>query len=84
MAMHATTRTRPIIDLNGPEGNAFVLLGMVRTFGRQLSWSQEKIDTVRQEMQAGDYASLVRVFDREFGQFVDLLIPEALEAELLH
>lgn len=84
MVMHATSRSRRIIDLNGPEGNAFALLGMVRMFGRQLSWSQEKIDTVRQEMQAGDYAALVRVFDREFGQFVDLLIPEALEAELLH
>ena len=83
MTLHATTRTRPVIDLNGPEGNAFVLLGQVNQFGRQLGWTQERVKAVREEMQAGDYAHLVRVFDREFGQFIDLIVPQALEAELV-
>ena len=29
-----------IIDLTGPDGNAFALMGMVQNFGRQLGWDK--------------------------------------------
>lgn len=62
-----------VIDLTGPEGNAFCLLAYAKDFGRQLGWDQEKIDSLDTEMTSGDYENLVLVFDREFGSFVTLL-----------
>lgn len=63
---------RVVIDLTGPGGNAFALLGVARSFGRQLKWDSQKITEVTKEMMNGDYDNLVSVFDREFGQFVTL------------
>ena len=61
-----------VIDLTGPNGNAFVLLGYARRFGKQLGWTQQRIDKVQEWMKSGDYEHLVTVFDREFGSFVTL------------
>lgn len=83
MALHATSRTRPVIDLNGPAGNVFGLMGQAENFGRQLGWGKAKIKSMQDEMMSADYTNAVKVFDREFGQFVDLIVPQALEAELM-
>jgi hypothetical protein len=58
-----------IIDLTGPEGNAFVLMGMAAKFASQLKLNKDKIIG---EMMSGDYEHLLQVFDREFGEFVIL------------
>ena len=58
-----------IIDLTGPDGNAFALLGYANRFARQLGLDQESI---KQEMTSGDYENLIEVFDRHFGHFVIL------------
>ena len=58
------------IDLTGPEGNAFALLGYASRFADQLGYEKEDIDRLMEEMQSGDYENLVEVFDREFGDFV--------------
>ena len=52
--------TPMIIDLNGPDGNAFAL---------QLKLDGEKI---ADEMTSGDYENLIEVFDKHFGAFVIL------------
>lgn len=61
------------IDLMGPQGNAFCLLGYVKNLGKQLSFTDEKIKAIQEEMMTGHYEHLVEVFDREFGDIVDLL-----------
>jgi hypothetical protein len=61
------------IDLTGPQGNAFVLLGYVKQFGKQLHWDAEKIKSIQDEMMDSDYEHLLVVLDREFGDFVDFL-----------
>lgn len=61
------------IDLTGPEGNAFVLRGYAQRYGKQLGWDKEKQDEVRKEMTSGDYENLIQVFDKYFGDFVDLM-----------
>jgi hypothetical protein len=61
-----------VIDLTGPDGNAFVLLGYANRFGTQLGWSKERIAKVQEWMKSSDYENLVTVFDREFGSFVTL------------
>jgi len=61
-----------IIDLTGPDGNAFALMGMAQNFGRQLGWDKAKTQDLINEMMSGDYEHLLEVFDREFGNFVIL------------
>lgn len=58
-----------VIDLTGPEGNAFVLMGMARNFAKQLG---KDVKAITEEMMAGDYEHLLFVFDREFGDYVIL------------
>ena len=69
--MIRTKKPKPeiIIDLTGPDGNAFVLMSMAVDFARQLGKVGKAI---REEMMAGDYEHLLSVFDREFGHFVIL------------
>ena len=49
------------IDLQGPQGNAFFILGSVRRFMRQIQCPQEDIDKYLQEARSGDYNNLIQV-----------------------
>lgn len=63
-------KTGPVeIDLTGPDGNAFVLLGYAKNLAKQLALDSKKIQS---EMMAGDYENLIKVFDKHFGEFVAL------------
>ena len=57
------------IDLTGPEGNAFVLLGYANNFAKQLGLNSEVIE---RDMMSSDYEHLVEVFDKHFGEYVTL------------
>lgn len=57
------------IDLTGPQGNAFVLLGYASQLSKQLGLNSEHILS---EMKSGDYENLVAVFDKHFGNIVTL------------
>ena len=57
------------IDLTGPDGNAFVLLGKATNLAKQLGLDGDKIV---KEMTSGDYDNLLDVFDENFGSFVTL------------
>ena len=57
------------IDLTGPDGNAFVLIGTAGNLAKQLGLDGKAIRT---EMMAGDYENLIKVFDKYFGNFVTL------------
>ena len=59
----------PIIDLTGPDGNAFCLMGYAKSYARQL---QKDEDAIIKEMMQGDYEHLLEVFEREFGEYVIL------------
>ena len=57
------------IDLTGPDGNAFVLIGKAGSLARQLGLDSKVIQS---EMMKGDYEHLVNIFDKHFGNFVTL------------
>jgi hypothetical protein len=57
------------IDLTGPNGNAFYLIGAANNLARQLGLDSKAIQA---EMMKGDYEHLVKVFDKHFGHFVTL------------
>ena len=61
-----------IIDLAGPEGNAFCLIAYAVRFGKNLDWSREQIEWVKNDMTSGDYNHLITVFDHHFGDFIIL------------
>ena len=58
------------IDLSGPEGNAFAVLGVAKGLAKQLDKDWEKIND---DMTSSDYNHLIDVFDREFGDVVTLI-----------
>lgn len=57
------------IDLSGPQGNAFFLLGVAKQYAKQLGLDAKQINT---EMTSGDYENLIQVFDNYFGEYVIL------------
>jgi len=59
----------PVIDLTGPEGNAFALMALASRYARDLGLDS---DAVIAEMKSSDYENLVQVFDRYFGEYVIL------------
>lgn len=58
------------IRLSSPEGNAFVILGLAGSLSKQLGLNK---DEVIYDMQSGDYRHLVTVFNKYFGDFVDII-----------
>jgi hypothetical protein len=59
------------IDLTGPQGNAFYLLGTASNLANQLGLDS---GVILKEMKSGDYDHLVKTFDKYFGNFVTLYI----------
>jgi hypothetical protein len=60
------------IDLTGPQGNAFVLLGLADNLARQLGYDETRRTCILEEMKLTDYEGLLFTFDREFGTLVTL------------
>lgn len=60
------------IDLRGPEGNAFVLLGYVDTIGSQINIPKRVRNDIKKTMMMGNYDQLIKTFDIWFGNYVDL------------
>jgi hypothetical protein len=60
------------IDLNGPDGNAYVLIRLAKSLSKQLKYDHDRIERIIDEMTLTDYEGLLYTFDREFGLLVTL------------
>jgi len=58
------------IDLTGPQGNAYYLLGLAHDLAKQLDWDPGAI--TKEMRDTHDYDLLVEVFDKHFGNIVTL------------
>lgn len=58
-----------VVDLDGPDGNAFFLLGLARKLCRDIGTDPVPIVA---DMTSQDYEHLVQVFDACFGEYVDI------------
>lgn len=58
-----------VVDLTGPQGNAFALLALAKKLSKQLGYDFQDI---QKEMTSGDYQNLLEVFDEYFGEYVIL------------
>lgn len=61
---------KPTIDLRGPDGNAFVLMKIAKKLTKMLGKDE---NAIFKEMTGSNYDNLVKVFEREFGDYVDLI-----------
>lgn len=68
------------IDLRGPEGNAYYLLGLANKIGRRLGMSAEKIEEIQFNMRMTDYEMLVKVFHRYFGDYIIIYNADVLDS----
>jgi len=57
------------IDLTGPDGNVFNLIGVGRKLCKQLGLSSDEFTS---RMTSGNYDNAVNVFEEYFGEFVTL------------
>ena len=60
------------IDLTGPQGNAYYLLGLASKWAKELQFSDSYREEMLEKMKSSDYENLVKVFDDEFGSIVTL------------
>ena len=61
-----------VIDLKGPQGNAFQLMAYADDCLRQMG-RRDKMDALQTEMMSGDYDNLIRIFEENFGDYVTLV-----------
>ena len=60
--------TSPIeVDLTGPEGNAFVLIGYGGKWAKQLGLDS---NAIQKDMMSGDYEHLLSVLEKHFGNHI--------------
>ena len=69
MAILEKTPRKQVIDLTGPQGNAFYLLGLASKLCRQIGIDEA---LVLDDMKNGDYEHLITRFDTYFGNVIDL------------
>ena len=62
---------RTVIDLDGSDGNVFVLLSLAKSFCQKLDWDYSKFDA-EVKFFANDYTEVVALFDQWFGEYCDL------------
>ena len=55
------------IDLTGPQGNAFAILGCARDLAKATG---KNFENIKKRMKSGDYENLIKVFEEEFGDYV--------------
>lgn len=65
---------KQVIDLKGTQGNSFVLLAIAKDLHRQLKnvIDLPDIKVIQSEMFSSGYDNLILVFDKYFGEYVDL------------
>ena len=70
----------PVINLDGPDGNAFALMAYAKLYARDVGYASDEIEYMVAKMRSGAYKNLVKVFDEYFDGYVVL---ETADKELL-
>jgi len=72
MAILTKQPRKQVIDLTGPHGNAFYLLGLASKLCKQIGISEHETNSILEEMKSSGYTNLIETFDRHFGMIIDL------------
>ena len=57
------------IDLTGPDGNAYAILGLAKRVCKEFDIPFKPL---MEKMTSGDYENLIKAFDDKFGSFVTM------------
>lgn len=68
------------LDLSQQEGNVFALIALATRIAKQLELDGKQIT---KEMMSADYGNAVYVFNRDFGNFFDIVLPKGMTVESL-
>ena len=68
MAILTKEPRKQVIDLTGPQGNVYFLMGTAMKLCKELDLDK---DTVLSEMQSSDYENAIQTFDKYFGMIID-------------
>ena len=60
---------KQVIDLTGPQGNEFYLLGVAMKLSKDIGLD---LEAVLDDLKGGDYEHLITRFDYHFGFIIDL------------
>lgn len=64
--------SKPFIDLSGPCGNVYYLIAQISWLGKKAGMNHEEMKSVEEDMKSDDYEHALEVFDKHFGEFIDL------------
>ena len=73
MAIKKKVNRKLEIDLNGPQGNAFYLIGFLSNTLKRSGLTEDVISEIIEDMKSSDYEHLIQVFDKHLGSIVDLV-----------
>lgn len=54
-------KVKPVVELTGQNGNAFVIIGLAMRALRKAGYTKEELDKYRAEATSGDYSHLLQV-----------------------
>ena len=57
---------KPIVDLLGRDGNAFVILGACQSAARKAGWTKKQIDEFMGKAMSADYDNLLYICQEYF------------------
>lgn len=60
------------IDLDGPEGNAMMMLALADSTAHQLDYSEDERKKLKEDLMSSSYVHLVKTFDKHFGDYFTL------------
>jgi hypothetical protein len=60
------------IDLDGPDGNANMLIQLADSTAHQLDYNQDERKKLKEDMMSSDYVHLVLTFNEHFGHYFTL------------
>lgn len=78
--------TERSIDLRGESGNAYVILAMATSLGKQLAEANPErydVEEILTKMKSGDYKNLVNTFEEYFGDYVTIYNADVLDESLV-
>jgi hypothetical protein len=67
---------KPEIDLTGTQGNAFYIMGAAKDLHKRLTKTGIELPEwgeIQKDMMSSNYDHLLSVFDKHFGDYVDLV-----------
>tara|TARA_B110000881_G_C18562105_1_gene510444 strand:+ start:1378 stop:1620 length:243 start_codon:yes stop_codon:yes gene_type:complete len=70
-----SVKTEIVVDLTGPQGNSFAMLGLAKGLHKQLGM-EKSFSVIEDEMISSGYENLVKTFDKYFGDYVVLEHPD--------